>query len=351
VIKLVVIDGGPCAYKTSVMKGIAKHFGSQVTVVPEVASLLFSGGYPAPLEGAENRNLWLRWFQQSVLPVQIGIENTYKLLAEQRTTRIILCDRGILTGAAYLGISTEQFLQEFGLDRDSVIGRYDMVIHLETIAASNPERYALLKSSNPARYESPEEAVRIDKEIKRAWGDHPNLHVLSSELGPKGIDRVVGRLLSSYLNTEIECKYRLPAVPKVDPAYSQVIRQGYLPTQNEVRIRQMGDEYFITVKGEGTHSREECERLIDSWVFELLWPETSGRQILKERHFYPFKGATLEVDSYQGQLSGLVTMECEFTSKEEMDAFTLPEWAEGAIDVTNDPRYKNKNLAKGDIPE
>lgn len=54
----------------------------------------------------------------------------------------------------------------------------------------------------------------------------------------------------------------------------------------------------------------------------------------------------LEIDSYLDTLDGLYILECEFKSIEAADAFELPPWASGAMEVTYDPRYKNKNLAQ-----
>jgi CYTH domain-containing protein len=59
----------------------------------------------------------------------------------------------------------------------------------------------------------------------------------------------------------------------------------------------------------------------------------------------------LELDRYHGDHDGLITMEPEFTSEEQMNAFVLPDWAQGAVEVTHDSRYKNRNLALHGLPQ
>ncbi|MGZ3695296.1 MAG: AAA family ATPase, partial [Bdellovibrionota bacterium] len=42
----IVLTGGPCAGKTTMVKMIEQAFPASVVGVPEAASLLFNGGFP-----------------------------------------------------------------------------------------------------------------------------------------------------------------------------------------------------------------------------------------------------------------------------------------------------------------
>src|SRR6202035_3103667 len=99
---------------------------------------------------------------------------------------------------------------------------------------------------------------------------------------------------------EIEKKFRLSGLPAKDTlGHGIQISQGYLFTSpGELRIRKKGNEHFLTVKGEGTLSREEWEQSVPAWVFETVWPNTAGRRIEKIRYAVLYKGLTLEVDEY-----------------------------------------------------
>jgi predicted ATPase len=187
----IVITGGPCAGKTHVVEELRHRFGDTMLVVPEVASMLLGNGYPRPSEeGFTDR--WLDAFQSSVLSVQLNMENEYEHMARQRSIPLIIYDRGILDGAAYLGKGRDYFLKKNNLSLSEVTSRYDAVIHLESVAVSNPELYRALKESNPARYESPEEAMTRDMAIMDAWELHGNRTVIS---GKMGIDAVVAQVL------------------------------------------------------------------------------------------------------------------------------------------------------------
>jgi len=150
---------------------------------------------------------------------------------------------------------------------------------------------------------------------------------------------------------EVERKFKLTRMPETRILGKGVpVLQGYvLAGQYEMRVRRFGDEYYQTVKSEGTISRKEWNTKIPRWVFDALWPLTEGRRIEKTRYSIPSEGSILELDEYQGNLHGLVILECEFPNKRVAQNFVLPIWAKNAIDVTGDKIYKNKYLAKHGI--
>lgn len=353
----IALTGGPCAGKTTALREVREQFGNQVLVMPEVASILLEHGFPRPGKDVQLCARWIDSFQSSVLPVQVNMENEYANMAAERISRILLCDRGILDGAAYLGKGLPFFLDRFGLSAEEVYARYDAVVHLESLAVSNPELYEQLQGSNPARYESPEEAAAMDWAIQEVWNGHPNHHLILAGVGMKATVTKLVSFLGTYLSQEIEVKYRLAGMPPITLPEGIPISQGYLPTKGggELRIRRIGDTCYLTVKGDGSHSRDECERQIDSWAFDQLWPSTEGRRVIKTRYLIPYQTATglrtVELDQYSGHLKGLVTLECEFLTEQDFLTFALPIWAVGASNVTEDQRYKNKILAIMGIPD
>ena len=129
------------------------------------------------------------------------------------------------------------------------------------------------------------------------------------------------------------------------------ILQGYLAIGQdgtEVRLRQAGDHHFLTVKSSGGLVRCEVEIALSSQQFEELWPLTAGRRVEKVRRLIPHAGMTIELDLYRGQLQGLALAEVEFDSPAASEGFTPPAWF--GEDVTQDGRYKNKNLAVKGFP-
>ena len=146
---------------------------------------------------------------------------------------------------------------------------------------------------------------------------------------------------------EIERKFRLRKAPRLRKKDGVEIRQGYIvASEGELRIRQAGRKYFLTVKDDGGQTRNEFETRIPEWVFELLWPHTAGRRIEKRR--FPFEGG--ELDVYEGRHKGLVIFEMEFTSERKADRFDLPKTLRSAVEVTDDRAHRNRSLATSEVP-
>ena len=145
---------------------------------------------------------------------------------------------------------------------------------------------------------------------------------------------------------EIERKFRLREKPRLKRVKATPIRQGYLITQNgELRVREAGKKHFVTVKSDARRNRNEWEARIPRWVFDLLWPHTAGRRIEKMRYEWKKRAVSLSVDVYSGLHSGLIIFEAEFKSKRAAKRFDLPKRMSGAVEVTDDPAYKNRTLA------
>lgn len=119
------------------------------------------------------------------------------------------------------------------------------------------------------------------------------------------------------------------------------IKQGYIfIQQGEMRVRSIDDSsFYLTIKSDGNLSREEFEVEIPKWTFDFLWPKTEGRRIEKTRGEVIIEGSNFEIDIFQDR--NLVILEKEFETEEEANKLTL-----GFEDVTSNPKYKNKNLAK-----
>ncbi|MAG39730.1 hypothetical protein CMI41_02075 [Candidatus Pacearchaeota archaeon] len=137
---------------------------------------------------------------------------------------------------------------------------------------------------------------------------------------------------------------------------SLLITQGYLPLGKgkelckslgldidfeiaEIRLRSKNKEYALTIKGEGTISREEEEIEITEEVFKKNWPLTSGKRLKKKRAAIRYRDLIAEIDFYQDR--NLITAEIECES-EEVAKNLIP----FGKDVTEDKKYKNKNLAR-----
>jgi CYTH domain-containing protein len=126
------------------------------------------------------------------------------------------------------------------------------------------------------------------------------------------------------------------------------ITQGYLSRDPVIRIRKTVDanrtRFLLTVKGKGLSVHEEYELNLTEAQYEGLLSKTVGRLIEKKRYRLPLgDGHVAELDLFEGANQGLVLIEVEFESQEDMEAFTPPAWF--GTDVTDDRRYYNSELS------
>lgn len=145
---------------------------------------------------------------------------------------------------------------------------------------------------------------------------------------------------------EIERKFLVAAVPAEGRRGSRTrIRQGYLAVSGEVevRIRQREDRHTLTTKRGAGLARVEQEIELTAELFEDLWPLTEGRRIQKVRCEIPHGDLTLELDEYEGHLSGLRVVEVEFPSRDAARSFQPPPWF--GREVTGDRSMANRHLA------
>ncbi len=144
---------------------------------------------------------------------------------------------------------------------------------------------------------------------------------------------------------EIERKFLVDTALWQATAAGTLYRQGYLSSVNErvVRVRIAGDRGFLTVKGLTTVAgRLEFEYPIPLADAMVMLDQLCERPLIeKTRHREVFAGWTWEIDVFHGDNDGLIVAEVEIANPE--DKVELPRWA--GIEVSNDPRYFNNNLA------
>jgi len=131
----------------------------------------------------------------------------------------------------------------------------------------------------------------------------------------------------------------------------EFIEQGYLavePDGNEVRLRFKSDgeqeHCFLTAKNGQGLVRGEAEVEVSFAQYNVLWPLTENRRVVKERFTLALTGTLkLELDRFDNKLKGLFLVEVEFPSEAEAKAFKPPVWF--GAEVTDDKRFSNRNLA------
>jgi len=192
-----VITGGPCSGKTTAMERLPvflRERGFRVFIAQEAATMLFVNGASIDDFGLEGCPYA---FQQFIIKTQQTLEDAlYNYAKATRQPSIILCDRGIMDGSAYIdSVSFESLLKEVNMDMISARdGRYDAVFHLVSAADGAESFYTL--ENNSARSESSEEAKRLDNATQLAWMGHHH-HVIIDNKNNKSFERKLEELIAA----------------------------------------------------------------------------------------------------------------------------------------------------------
>lgn len=122
--------------------------GINVLLTPEIATILFEGGAKYP--GLANRAQLLD-FEMALLQMQLAVEDEFERIAQSSNkTTIILHDRGAVDVAAFvppevwrdiLAYLSKHNSKGATYTHESLLQRYDAVVHLVSKAHGAPEHY------------------------------------------------------------------------------------------------------------------------------------------------------------------------------------------------------------------
>jgi CYTH domain-containing protein len=339
-----------------------QKLGYRVLVVPEVATKLIGGGI-----SPKDPKLGFPAFQRLVVTDLVHQEATFLAAARHFAAAgekvVVLPDRGGIEGVAYLGGDEPGFaamVKEFGWQPgDLCEGRYHAGIHLVTAAIGAEKHYSL---RNKARYETPEEAIAIDGLLARSWLRHPHLRVIDNRTDfPTKLKRMLDEIkavLGEPMPLETEDKYlvRVDMDALVGMSARSLIVQDYLSAVDgqpltRIRKRESADGYVVyyeTQKGELIgRSRTETERAVNKRRYEQLLEtrDPCAATVVKDRYCFLYEGRFFELDRFRQPIVGLTFLEIERLPHESKDSIKLPPFVEVVSDVSEDPRYSNRQIA------
>ena len=364
-----VVTGGPCSGKTTALSTIEQELSSRgyyVLTIPETATELIPNGI-RPF----GDSLSILDFQYVVFSKQLFKEELYHKVAKiiPHDKIVIIFDRGLMDNKSY--ITENEFakiLSDFGMTETQVQDRYDAVFHLVTAANGAEDYYTL--DNNMARTETAEEARRLDKLGIANWTGHNHLRIIDNSTDfQKKIRRLMNQVyfsLGEPTPLEIERKYLIEK-PSIEDLASHAditvvdIFQTYLESANpfiERRIRARGQNgsysYFLSEKDTTFGlSRVKLEKKISEEEYGRFLGERNLQitPISKERVCFVYKGQYFEIDIFNFMYPDLrgkpscnkALLEIELTSAN--DTVTLPDFIKVIKEVTDDPYYRNYNLA------
>lgn len=172
---LVVITGGPCSGKSSILAMLRREYAQRIHVVPEAASIIINDvGVPYPAQNG----LFVRQFQQQIYTLQQSFEFLARMRGKLAGQELIAVDRGSADSIAYLDGGVREFERTCQTQLGYEYERYAAVICLKVPPRETYEQY---HSSNPARRESYEDAVATGERTIAAWQAHPAFHYVDDE--------------------------------------------------------------------------------------------------------------------------------------------------------------------------
>ena len=357
----VVLTGGPAAGKTTLISRILKEFkqddGWRVITIPETVTELISGFGINPFGVCMS----MLKFQDLVIADQVHKEKLALEAAEvvPEDKVLIVYDRALLDDKAY--ISDEDFAETLmrvaGKTEAQVLAGYDAVLYLVTCAKGAEFAYNL---GNAARSESIEYARELDDRTLRAWSGYPNLRIIDNSVNFEDkINRAIREIYRVIGEPEPMVKKRkylvaMPDIQSLREHYGAVgvdMVQTYLcmtnPTiERRLRCQENGGEklYFYTEKHfRADGEKWDTERPITEKEYNqyLLEADPSLQSVSKTKYRFIQDSSRFEIDVYPFSTERAIM----FHYSDNDDRGVPPE-VEIIREVTGDPAYKNKQLAK-----
>ncbi len=360
IIKKIVFTGGPCSGKTTFMSRAQEIFGERgyrVIIANESATDLISGGISPATIGMYH-------FQKYVIALQLKKEELcYQAAQEIEGEKVLVfIDRGILDNKGY--VSDEEFseiLKGFDLKEEDLNLRYDLVMHLVTSAKGAEEAYSL--SNNAARYESIEDARKVDDTILESWSKHPNRIVITNETDFEVKLRKAIQAVFTYLGdekpVEIFKKYLVEindeVIEKVknetNVSYVHIL-QHYLnsPEGIEKRIRKREKDgntiyYYSEATQLTPNTRIKRDRILSERQYNDFSADINRDLNIVDKERYGFiennRFFKLDIFSFD-KTKALLSVQIP----SEQEKVVIPDYFNVLKEVTDDVNYKNYYLAK-----
>ena len=363
----IVLTGGPCSGKTT---GEARaeieldNKGYKVFFVDEAASRVINSGIKGEVFGTYD-------FQSYIAETQIINEciiesaiQKYVSISGSRKNIIVICDRGIIDGKAYMD-NDELFakmLKEFEINEIQAKSSYDGVIHLVTAADGAEEYYTL--ANNKARSESPEEARAIDKKTSTVWLNHSHFAIIDNSTNfDQKIDRVlkeIYRVIGAPIPIDSYNKYliSMPNLERLEKdfysKFSKVeITRTYLVKKDNCIersvVRRGSDGEYAFYYMEKTHQdgfdEINVERRIDEKEYNMIIARDNGRlkELTKTRYGFVWNNKYYELDVFDFWKDRAI-LKVQHTNRRKDGE--VPSIFKVLMDITNDESYTNYSLAQ-----
>lgn len=356
----IVMTGGPAGGKTTLTTRLVKELnarGYRVIIAPEAATELITGFGIKPFGECLSMYDFQFFVVDSQLQKERLAEKAADLVHEDRV--LIICDRGIMDNRAYVSKSEfDQILGAYDLTEETVLRRYDAVIHL--VSSSYGAEYAY-SYNNAARYETLEQAREKEEQTLICWQNHPHRAIIGNSYNfenkiHKAMNEVF-KLLNEVPPTQSERKYLIRFDgPQSLAAFSpieQVITQTYLISRSEGterRARKVTNNgstsyYYIEKQAISSVERIERERMLSQKEYVQMIREVDPAygSITKRRFCFHYNEEYMTIDTYANSPKlAILDIQLSDTSQipEIPDSFTV------VREVTDESRYQGNIISQ-----
>lgn len=363
--KEIVLTGGPCSGKTTGRNYLTEKLrdrGFRVFLIPEVASMIISGGV-TDIEELITKDPRKHYeVEKEMVALQMALRQNFLGISRifSGVKMVAIYDRGPMDMKAYTKPGEfESIMSELRLNLHDVRDSFEGVIHLVTAAKGAEKFYTC--DNNDARYEKTLEKARLaDEKTMQAWVGHSHLRIIDNSTGFEEKMRRALQAISIILGIpvplEIERKFLLSEMPnfaerELAAAQKISIEQIYIAScsDEEVRIRQRTQDgfssYYLTrkipVDSGVRQEREEEIRAIE--YMEMRKQQIPGSRIIrKNRYCFAYNNQYFELDVFI-EPAQICLLEIELTERNVL--VDIPKFLKIAKEVTDDKRYSNYAIA------
>jgi len=356
---MIVLTGGPCSGKSSSLAYLTEKlsdYGFMVFIIPETATLITNSGID---RRKMDRTKQVSAYEEAIFDMQIAFEEIYKdtvMKVFPDKKKVILLDRGIMDIKAFMPEKDfSDILKRKKITEMELRDRYSGVIHLIT-AADGADRY-YTNQNNPARIETPEEAIEIDKKIRECWLGHPRLKIIDNSTDFEGkLNRTftaIANILGIPSPLPITERFLVESFEEnMLPIHQTIyIEKIYIKSKNKhgrerIMIKKRGQNnrylYFLSRKG----MTEEDEILTEQEYLtlkRLMDPKT--HVIIKERKCFFWNKQYCELDIYKDE-SGISILKLEpLQERSNGINIDIPPFIRVSKKITGLPEFDEDHLA------